>query len=152
MSNKSDASSGYFAHQGQLFPEHEIPQLPYLGIDVMSEVKFQKAVRKHFGFLAANDFSGPQERVEGDACWLTYSSPWVSILLCYGPPEFQVDMSFWLKSDPGMTLGVGDLSVIGERPESWKAAPNTEGVEAQVSWLASAVRPPIGASRKPVCR
>lgn len=111
----------------------------------MSKVEvFQEAVCKHFGFLAAHDFSAPEVRVEGEACWLTYSSPRVSILLCYGPPEFQADLSFWLNSAPGVTFGVGDLVVIGERSESWKAAPDTEGLEAHVSWLASAVRSVAG--------
>jgi hypothetical protein len=54
----------------------------------MSKVEvFQQAVRKHFDFLAAHGFTDPEERVEGEACWVTYSSPRVSILLSYGPSE-----------------------------------------------------------------
>jgi hypothetical protein len=101
---------------------------------------FQKFVRKHFAFLAAYDFSAPEVRTEGEVCVLTYKSPRVSVMLCYGPPEFEAIMSFWLNAAPKMSLSVGDLHVVGQRPETWKPAPGTEGLESDVSFLASAVR------------
>jgi len=107
----------------------------------MSRVEvFQKAVRKYFDFLAAHDFTVSKERVEGEACFLTYSSPRVSILLCYGLPEYHAELAFWLNGVSEFNLCVGDLDVVGQRSEFWKAAPNTDGVEAEVSYLASAVR------------
>jgi hypothetical protein len=106
----------------------------------MSKVKeFHKAVRKHFSFLTKRGFS-VDERLEEHACWLTYESSKVSVLLCYGPPEFEASLSFWANSSPKLTLAVGDLSVVGQRPESWTSAPRTKEIEAHVSWLASAIQ------------
>ena len=101
---------------------------------------FQKFVRKHFAFLAAHDFSAPEVRAEGGVCVLTYKSPRVSVMLCYGPPDFEASMSFWLNAAPKMSFSVGDLRVVGQRAEAWKPAPGTEGLESHVSFLASAVR------------
>ena len=105
-----------------------------------SAAEFEKAVRKHFAFLAAHDFAAPEVRAKGEACTLVYKSPRVSMLLSYGPPEFEAGLSFWLNSAPKPPLGVGNLAVVGQRPESWKSAPGTAGIESQVSWLASAVQ------------
>jgi hypothetical protein len=69
-----------------------------------------------------------------------YRSPRVSILLCYGPPEYHAELAFRLKGISEFDLFVGDLDVVGQRSEFWKATPNTDDVEAEVSYLASAVR------------
>lgn len=100
---------------------------------------FRSAARKHFAFLKVWGFSEPEERLEAHACWLTYTSPKVSLLLCYGPPEFEASLSFWLRSAPELSLGAGDLIAAGQRPELWAAAPGTENIEAHVSFLASAI-------------
>lgn len=101
--------------------------------------EFRAAVRKHFAFLSKHGFLVPTEKIAGDACWITYSTEAISLMLCFGPPEFEAAISFWRNDAPEIPLGPGDLTVVGQQPAWWKGAPGTEGLERSVSYLASAV-------------
>jgi hypothetical protein len=101
---------------------------------------FRDAINEYFAFLTNQyGFHGPHERSSHGACLLTFASDRISLSLTFGPPEFEPSLSFWSNANPGMSFSLGHLMMLGHRLESWESAPGTEGLEARVSWLASAM-------------